>query len=139
MRLLLACLALSSIALCIALPTLADTRAIYRCEVNGVPVFSDRPCAPAAVEVELDPTAMNSYEPPPASAARPTKKSREVSRRAEDPVATLQKRKETCERLGQRLRDIRSKMRAGYKASEGEKLKERQRRLSSQFRSARCS
>lgn len=116
----------------------ADSRAIYRCEIDGIAVFSDRPCAPSAAQVDLDSAKMNTYEAPPIPTRAATPKPRTAARKESDPAAELQKHKDTCDRITQRLKDIRSKMRTGYKASEGERLKERQKRLSSQLRSARC-
>jgi hypothetical protein len=115
-------------------------RAIFRCELNGVPTFSDRPCASAAESYEPDPIATNTYEPPPShlgTRRAPVKPS--PRKRAAAPAVDPDKHKETCARLAERLKDTRSKQRAGYKAREGERLKERQARLKSQLRLARCS
>jgi hypothetical protein len=115
-------------------------RVIFRCELNGVPTFSDRPCASAAEHFEPDPIATNTYDPPPSHTGTRRAAVKPGSRkRAAAPAIDPNKHKETCERLAERLKDTRSKQRAGYKAREGERLNERQARLKSQLRSARCS
>jgi hypothetical protein len=116
----------------------ATGRAIFRCDLNGVPTFSDRPCASAAERYEPDPIATNTYEPPPTAPAPSPAALKPSSRKTAAPAAP-DKHKETCERLAQGLKDTRAKQRAGYKAKEGERIKERQARLKSQLRLARCS
>jgi hypothetical protein len=54
--------------------------------------------------------------------------------RAADPAVQQSK----CAKLEQRLRDVRSKMRGGYGAKEGERLKARQRQLNGQRRTQKC-
>lgn len=139
MRVLLGFCALAIGAAAIPPSTLASDRAIYRCEVNGQLTFSDRPCAPAAQRYEIDPADVNTYEAPVVSRApRPSRAKRQVTRSNSDSLTQLAKQKQTCERLARGLKDIRSKMRAGYKVGEGEKLKARQQKLKSQLRLARC-
>jgi hypothetical protein len=113
--------------------------AIYRCHVDGVLTFADRPCDTASDIHEIDTDGINTSAAP--AEAKTSKKSatkperrRSGSTKAGDPTKAL----ETCNRLSQSLRDIRSKMRGGYKASEGERLKERQVRLKNQLRLAKC-
>lgn len=48
------------------------------------------------------------------------------------------KHKAACARLEQGLRDVRSKMRTGYGAKEGERLKQRQRQLNNRRRLEKC-
>lgn len=114
--------------------------AVYRCHINGVLTFTDRPCGPVAELHELDTSQINTFEAsalpktPRPAAGKPKRKQNRPAQ-AIDPA----KRAQTCERLTQSLKEVRSKMRAGYKASEGERLKERQAKLKSQLRLARCS
>lgn len=116
-----------------------QSRAVYRCELDGQLIFSDRPCAPSAQMQRLEATPINVYEAPDQPASLP-RASPAPSRNkpTEDPAAELDKRKQTCERLALGLRETRSKLRAGYKPSQGEKLKARQERLKAQMRIARC-
>lgn len=135
----------SIFALCAAGCGLANAqatsaRAIYRCEVGGVLTFSDRPCDPSAQIHELDGKALNTFEPPPTvpgstRAVSKPKAPRKSSGRAVDPDA--EKRK--CERLAQALKDLRARQRTGYRASEGQRLRDRESKLKSQLRMARCS
>ena len=41
----------------------ADAVSIYKCEVGGVPTFSDRPCSPQAELHELDDTSLYELTP----------------------------------------------------------------------------
>jgi hypothetical protein len=123
-------------------PALATRNAvaIYRCHVNGVLTFSDRPCDSAAEVHKIDIDGINtSAAPTLPNASRKAKeappKQKSGSARSPDPAKAAQ----ACDRLEQSLRDIRSKMRSGYKASEGQRLQERQTKLKNQLRLARCS
>ena len=130
-----------AIVLCIcAAPALANgSPAIYRCEIDGVMTFSDRPCAPDAVRHQIDDERVSIYEPPAPSKTASTASARPKPRKVRETVGPdIEKQKQTCERLAQRLKDIHSKYRAGYSASEGERLKDREAKLKSQLRMARC-
>lgn len=111
---------------------------VYRCELDGIATFSDRPCAADAVPHQLDAATLNTYAAPPLrTSGRPTAKSRSSKRPNEPPTAGL-KQQQVCERLKQRLKGIRSQLRAGYKVAAGERLKGRETRLKAELRSARC-
>lgn len=117
-----------------------NSRAIYRCEAGGVLTFSDRPCKTGDEQYELDSKALNTFEAPPVSptsqrAAKRPQRSKKPSGPAIDPA----ERREKCERLTQSLKDVRARQRSGYKAREGERLKDRETKLKSQLRESRCS
>jgi len=125
-----------------AAPAIA-TPAIYRCEANGVTVYSDRPCADGAQPHEIDTSRTTVYEAEQAAAQRPEDKhsAKEPARKAKTrPRATQDpdKRKAACEKLDASLRDIRTKMRTGYGIKEGERLKARSRDLTDRRRTLRC-
>ncbi|HVF17310.1 MAG TPA: hypothetical protein VNA21_10370 [Steroidobacteraceae bacterium] len=118
---------------------LADAVSIYKCEVGGVLTFSDRPCSSEAELHELDETAVNTYDAPPVAPNTAETKARArktVTRQAE---TQPDKRAETCARVGRSMKEVRSKMRAGYSAKEGERLRERLAKLKGQQREYRCS
>jgi len=133
----------SILAVCIALCGTANAqatnaRAIYRCESGGALTFSDRPCDARSEVHTLDSKALNTFAPPPGgpasrSAAKPKSRKKSSGR-----AADRDKHEEKCERLAQGLKDVRAKQRSGYKASEGERLRDRERKLKSQLREARC-
>lgn len=125
---------------CVAAPAERNAVAVYRCHIDGVLTFSDRPCDAAAQRHAIDTEGINTSVAPamPKSSGKPAKQPRQRksgSTLEPDP----KKQAQICERLAQSLKDIRSKMRAGYKASEGERLKDRQAKLKNQLRLARCS
>jgi hypothetical protein len=124
---------------------------IYKCELGGVLTFSDRPCGTDAVP--LDQSAMNTYEAPqsaslpkqgikaPASRrvatrANPRDTRSGDSRRGDKSAET--KRVESCAKLARGLKEIRGKMRSGYSAKEGERLRIRQDKVRESQRLARC-
>lgn len=121
-------------------PTEAQ-RAIYRCAGEDGVVFTDRPCQAGADPHEIDDSRITVYTPAPAdvrastaSPAKPAKTRAARSGRAADPDQHQAK----CARLDQGLRDVRTKMRTGYGAREGERLKARQRQLNEQRRAQKC-
>jgi hypothetical protein len=116
----------------------ADAVSIYKCEVGGVLTFSDRPCSPQAELHELDESGVNTYDPPPVvRTAKPKATVRKTESRRAD--AQHEKRAETCARLTRSMKDVRSKMRTGYSAREGERLRDRLANLKDQQRESRCS
>lgn len=117
----------------------AESHAIYRCEQNGVLTFSDQPCGRTAELHESSGFATNTYEAPLAHTQPP---SPGVSRSGAKPTqraAKPKQREDSCARLEAALKKIRSTMRSGYSAAEGERLKERQAQLRARQRQARCS
>jgi hypothetical protein len=119
-------------------------QAVYRCTVEGVITFSDRPCEPAAVPYQPDTSRISTYSPPPASptAAAPPlriKPSRNQQSGAGRSIAKDQVRHAAdCERIHSSLKDIAARMRAGYNAKQGEQLRERKAKLEQRRRARRC-
>ena len=114
---------------------------IYRCEGEDGVVYSDRACAAGVDPHELDDSRVTVYTPEPVAdraspetSGKPPKPRRPKAKKTADPAEQRSK----CARLAQGLRDIRSKMRAGYDAKEGERLKARQRQLGEQRRVQKC-
>jgi hypothetical protein len=124
-------------------PAASAQRAIYRCEIDGVPTFTDRQCGPESQPIPT--RALNVSEVPLAAAQAPvaTPKPKSVrSERRKDPVPkhpVQDKRAEACAKLALSLEEIRSKMRAGYGVKEGERLRDRQNSLRARQKIARCS
>jgi hypothetical protein len=115
------------------------TATIYRCEVDGVATFSDRPCGDQSSAYEPEAALVSTYTAPPASVAPDSaKSSRPKPARRSSIAADQAKRAEECQRIQASLRDIRSRMRAGYSAKEGERLRVRQEKLEDRRRSQRC-
>lgn len=116
-------------------------RTIFKCKVDGVTTFSDLPCGQDAQSQALDPAAINTYVPParvagaqerplPSTSNKPPKPPREERSEA--------KRKESCARYARSLKEIRSKLRSGYTAKEGERLRMRAEKLRISQRQERC-
>jgi hypothetical protein len=125
-----------------AAPAGAPTPAtIYRCEIGGIITFSDRPCDTGAQLYEPDTSRVSTYSAPAASSGneRPTARIEPPRRRSPSIAEAQAKQAEECARLRSDLKEIRSKMRAGYRVKEGERLRERQSRLQARLRARRCS
>ena len=119
----------------------AEESAIYRCKGADVVTFSDVPCEANAKRYQADLSRLSTYTPPPTSPSTRTTVKRAVPRELESSgsaAVTKAKRLEECERITQSLRDIRSTMRTGYTAREGERLRSRQEKLEGQSRKKRC-
>ncbi|WP_129776278.1 DUF4124 domain-containing protein [Peristeroidobacter soli] len=116
--------------------------AIYRCAGENGPVYSDQPCGAHANRHEIDDSRVTVYTPPPAekgravpaTPAKPAKNKRARAARPPDPA----RHEAACAKLAQALRDVRTKMRTGYGAKEGERLKERRRQLEERRRIEKC-
>jgi hypothetical protein len=120
-------------------------RTLYRCQVAGVTTFSDRPCGATAQEralaqaYVLHPGSVNISDPPVAAPVQAVKPPNERTKPAADSdPPSRQRHAEACRRIQVSLRDIRSKMRAGYSAKQGERLQTRQRTLDEKYRTERC-
>lgn len=115
--------------------------AIYRCAVEGGVVYTDRPCEGGAEPHEIDDSRVTIYAPEPAAEpapiATPTKQSK-VRRAKSGLAADPDQHRIDCLKIEQRLRDVRTRMRTGYGAREGERLKVRQRQLNEQRRAQKC-
>jgi hypothetical protein len=112
---------------------------IYRCEIGESITFSDRPCDAGAQRYEPDLGSVSTYTAPRAAPVQPKQRKPEQPRRSGATTASAQaKHAEECARLRSNLKELRSKMRAGYGAKEGERLRERQTKLQARLRSARC-
>jgi hypothetical protein len=128
-------------------------RTLFRCTLGGVTTFADRPCGDTTEEraqaqaVALRPDIIDRRDAsPPArwdtskalpSPAPSATSVQEVTDRLL--AASRQRHAQTCRRIEAALRDIRSKMRAGYTMQQGERLRARQRTLNSQRRAEQCS
>jgi hypothetical protein len=115
---------------------------IYRCAGEGGTVYSDRPCGQNAAPHQIDNSRVTVYTPAPAvkrpvttASAKPTGSRPAKKPRPPDPA----KHRLACARLDQSLRDVRTRMRTGYGAQEGERLKARQRLLDQRLRLEKCS
>jgi hypothetical protein len=120
----------------------APLRPIYRCEVAGVVTFADLPCDSTARQYQTDASRVSTYAAPPVSkvAAAAAKQNKSAKRRAgsKSSVDSHAKQVAECARISGSLKDIHSKMRSGYTAKQGERLKERQAKLDEQRRAKRC-
>src|SRR5690606_5039393 len=92
----------------------ADTQ-VFRCEVEGIVTFSDRPCGSDAQLHEPDTTRVSTFVAPPLASPPRVRETpvRATGAKQTESIAALQaKHRERCTRIERSLRDIRSKMRA---------------------------
>jgi hypothetical protein len=112
---------------------------LYRCTVEGVTTYADRPCAADAVRYVPDPSRTSTYSPPPASPATTAGSPPTTPRRPRPDAGEDQGRHAAvCERLRTALKDVAARMRAGYNIKQGEQLRERKRKLEQQRRAHKC-
>lgn len=107
---------------------------IYRCVVEGVATFTDRPCDAQAAPIELDTSRVSTFAPVPAGKVNLPQAKRPKSHRAEP----MDKKKDRCASIHAGLRKIDDRLRAGYSAREGVKLEDRKRDLRQQARGLGC-
>jgi hypothetical protein len=116
----------------------AARRAVFVCEIDGAPVYADRPCTASAVPRWLvvdrpAAGAVGSIAPrPPAATVLP----RRLPARETDVASRTTDAR--CDRLRHRLGVIDDAMRAGYSAREAARLWQRWRDAKEQLREARC-
>lgn len=125
----------------VLLSTVTAAGTIYRCDSAGGLVYSDKPCATDATVHASDGSRVTVYEAPPISerASQPRSKPSAISKPARSSAAaTPAKHQAACEKLEQSLREVRTKLRTGYRVKEGERLKTRQRQLDERRRKEKC-
>jgi hypothetical protein len=119
----------------------SSTSAIYRCEAGGTITFSDRPCDASARPYAPDSSRISTYEAPSVPQADPGRKQtkpRKSKGSARGPSVDPLAKRAACDKLKNALKDIRARMRSGYSAKEGERLRERQQALQARLRADRC-
>ena len=128
----------ASLAIASAFANAASAPTIYRCIENEVVTYSDRPCGSSASEYHAS-ERISILDVAPPAATKPARVKPKPARVNTASIAAAQaKHAENCAKLERSLRDIRSKMRAGYDAKEGERLRDRQRELTARQHDLRC-
>jgi hypothetical protein len=120
----------------------SSNSAIYRCEAEGVITFSDRPCDASARQYAPDSSRISTYEAPAvrhSESGRKQKNPRKSHGSTRGTAVNSQaKRAAACDKVRNALKDIRARMRAGYGAKEGERLREREQTLRARWRTDKC-
>jgi hypothetical protein len=117
----------------------ASAPAIFRCVENDVIAYSDRPCGSNASEYEPSDARISILEVTPPAPTKPARVKPKPARVDMVSIAEAQiQRARDCAKIELSMRDIRSKMRAGYDVKEGERLRDRERKLTAQQRELRC-
>lgn len=119
-------------------------RSVFVCQLDGLPVYSDRPCSAAATPRELvvdvpragtpsrPGASVTTLPPAPRAATRP----RAEQRHGNDPAISAVD--SHCAALHRQLDEVNDRMRAGYSAREAARLWQRWRDLKDRLRTARC-
>jgi len=117
-------------------------RAVFVCQVAGVPTFADRPCGDATVlrAIAVAPpgssagpgTAATTDPPVPSAGTRP-RPIRPGEAAAPAPPAEVR-----CQVLRRQLDDLNDRMRAGYSAREAARLWNRWRAIKDRLHAGRC-
>jgi len=116
---------------------------VYQCTKNGERVFSDQPCGPdaqardVAVVNRMDAVAVKVTSN---SRIDPRLNSHVVRHRSTQPKSeALDAVEQRCKKIGRDKAAIDSRMRSGYSAAQGERLRERLRKLGDEHFELRCS
>jgi hypothetical protein len=124
-------------------PSLAAPELVYECRLEGVRVFSDRPCGTDArpQRVQFDAAATNAAVAPRAAAAKqPARAPPPRAASARSPATTPTRSKAAqCHKLQDDIDAIDARMRLGYHGKEGEKLYTRRQVATERYRALRCN
>jgi hypothetical protein len=136
-------MALTVLVLMISVPVEAESskaagRPIYRCQIDGVTTFSDRACGETIelYKLEMDNAAQPVRKTETPQAARPKVSPPKRLAKPQEPSKT--RSEETCARLNETLENLKSRLRAGYSAKEGEQLHARLARAEDRRRAQKC-
>jgi hypothetical protein len=112
-------------------------RAVFVCQDSGVPVFSDRPCGPAAVARTLVVDLPRAGAPPTTvpTTTRSSTRPRPSPAADDAPGRAAESR---CATLQRQLAELDDRMRTGYSAREAARLWNRWRELKEKLRTTRC-
>jgi hypothetical protein len=111
---------------------------VYECRINGQRVFSDQRCAADATQREMPQSnTMSAREA--AIGYRSTTKTPTKRKSAPDEVDAQAKRRARCEALRNDKSTLTSRLRAGYNVKQGERLRDRLRKVDGEYYDLRCS
>ena len=112
---------------------------VYVCHREGVRMFADRPCSPDGQVEQIPIAAANEYSLSLPPDARTTSVSLPRKAVAADPQIAIRQRKiKMCRKLSDALERVHSQQRAGYRAKQGERLRDREIQLSQNLRREEC-
>lgn len=120
-----------------AADTASPTR-VYRCVHDGTQVFSDQPCGKDAQQHTVTVTnRMDEYAVRDSSRKASPAERQRVGRDDRDDRDDANEQR--CIKIGASKHDLDQRMRAGYNAAQGERLRERLRKLNDEYFERRCS
>lgn len=106
---------------------------VYQCVINGERVFSDQPCAKDAEQREIaESNRMNAQD------TRIMDKHESPAKRRNDAADDIDKKKMACNKLREQQSAIKSQMRTGYTAKQGEQLRTRLDKLNEKYGAQKC-
>jgi len=112
-------------------------RAVFVCQQDGVPVFTDRPCGSATAQRALTVEAPGPGAAPSTSPPRPRASTRPRLQPEEQPV-TGRAADTRCATLRRQLDELDARMRDGYSSREAARLWKRWRDLKGRLHAERC-
>jgi Domain of unknown function (DUF4124) len=117
-----------------------DAAQVYECKVNGQRIFSDQPCAADAAKREITvENTMSAREANIGSRSSTPQKAKSNRQRKTDVDDADDKRQARCQKLSGDKQTINSKLRAGYNNNQGERLRDRLRKVDNEYYDLRCS
>jgi hypothetical protein len=125
-------------------------RLVFSCVTPGLVTFSDRPCGPDAVTLEIKLLHPDAQRPGEAAGLRPPrvaastrdkvddKAARALAAEAREQTVARQEHSRTCQRLQEAVQALDRRMRAGYSSAEAPRLWDRWRDAKEELRQADC-
>jgi hypothetical protein len=111
---------------------------VFECQERGHHIFSDQRCGRSAQVRSVE--APNSMDPQDTSAMEPSAAGLDLTSRANprNPAVPIDFKSPQCRAIQQEKERIDTRMREGYGAAEGERLRERLRALNDEYYELRC-
>jgi len=111
---------------------------VYECRVNGRHIFSDQPCAVDAAKREINATnTMSAREAEIGYKASPLEHGKRKS--VADDTDPRDKQRQRCIKLSNDKQNVTSRLRSGYSNNQGERLRERLRKIEAEYFELKCS
>ena len=110
---------------------------VYECWQQGQRVFSDQPCSADAATRDI--TIQNQMKANEARIDYHADSKHSPRKVTDDATDSRAERREHCAKLDSKKQQLNSRMRAGYKAAQGERLREQLRQVDTKLYELRCS
>lgn len=113
---------------------------VYQCTRDGQRIFSDQPCGTDAQQRDVQITSRMDAAAVRNVASRRNERSRHVTRHITDTdTDSADDKKKRCAKIDSDKENLNARMRNGYGGAQGERLRDRLRKLNDEYFELRCS